>query len=286
MPLNRREAVTSLLAMLAMVMGLGALPEETVAIEPTYDPGDFDYDIHAVMIGHDKARSPWLEMGVNLHLDNGVVAISSASTRDEPPPYVVIAEHPEARRVIDQIVMAMLATGYEVPVAKKKVAPAQPHPGSGRSWWCQMHFAADEHHLPIPRNPELESQLTFDGHTLRLDVVLPPDPVWIGDEEQPNTPLGSFIFTGDPAAFLDAISAEGDRVWLKKQMEWAERPYTYCPECLADGLNKDRTGPCPNCNGRKWIYFTPEEGQRMVKKKAAKRQRRINRAVKRAAANQ
>lgn len=203
MPLNRREAMTSLLTMLAFVMGVGVLPDEADAEGfPTQNDGN---------------------------------------------------------------------------------SPVQPHPGSGRSWWCQMNFAADEHHLPIPRNPELESQLTFDGHTLRMDVSMQQDPVWVDDVERDPIQLGTFIFAGEPAAFLDAISAEGDRVWLKKQLEWAERPGTFCPVCLMDGYVKegDQKVVCPNCNGRKWIYFTPEEGQRMLKKAQAKRQRRINRAVKR-----
>jgi hypothetical protein len=151
----------------------------------------------------------------------------------------------------------------------------QPAPSSSRSWSASWELCAQDDHLPVPRALELETTLVFDGRELRMDVVWPPDPVWVNGIEQPGMELGSFVFTGNPAAFLDEISSDADGEWLRKQMRWAQRPFTWCPACM---LAIDKKPTCENCNGTGWIHFTPEEGRRMVEKNHAERQALIDAA--------
>lgn len=145
----------------------------------------------------------------------------------------------------------------------------QPCPSSSVNWGAQMHLFANDEHLPLPRNLDVMANLVFDGETIRMDLEIESYPAWKDGVEIPPLPLGSFVFTGNPAAFFDEISSDADGEWLKKQQTWAERPSTFCPECL--GIN-DRRPSCETCKGRGWLALTPAEGRRMVQEEFGKRQ--------------
>ncbi len=183
-----------------------------------------------------------------------------------------LLDSPATRREAIASLLAMLALvlgAGDSDAAGVSAEPVeQPEPSSHAVWHTDIHLFAHTDELPIPRNLDIGGDLVFDGATLRLDLWQEPDPIWIGHVEQPNIPLGSFVFIDEPAPLLNRLSVDADAEWLERKLKWAEAPFTFCPVC---GCRiKDKPG-CTNCGGTGWIHFTPEEGRQWVEQAHAER---------------
>jgi hypothetical protein len=149
-----------------------------------------------------------------------------------------------------------------------------PMPTSNREWHGDWHLFGLEDELPV-RNASVETRFAYDGQSITLDVLQPPDPAWIDGIEQPYKSLGSFLLVGNAARFLDGISSIADAAWLKEKERWLQKPFTFCPSCLG---SNDRRPWCEMCKGRAFIDVDASEAEQHVAEEKAKRQAMIDAA--------
>jgi hypothetical protein len=288
--MDRRQAVMLFMAML----GLLALPESDVEaeeiVDPDYDP-EFGYaDCREVVLSPNCPDRPYRYRGILVAQDGHREANASITIEEGGviitgmfgDPVVIPALCNGSIDFVDQMAQALdgiAGTSSEREAAHKafignEIVEDGPLPTSNREWGGEWHLFGLDDELPV-RNASVETRFAYDGHSITMDVLQPPDPAWIDGIEQPYKSLGSFLLVGNAARFLDGISSIADADWLKEKERWLQKPFTFCPSCLG---SNDRRPWCERCKGRAFIDVDASEAEQHVAEEKAKRQAMIDAA--------
>ncbi len=244
MPLNRREAMTSLLAMLAFVMGLGGAIDEAEA--ETRSDSDHvsrlprtDYALDGVFVAHDGD----LEVNALVQIEDAKVSIQRAGSNKVRTIY---AQRPAAIAFVDTLAAELTAIASTPEPFEIPPLPQLP-PHTSTTWGA--HFFGQN------RVRYVSAWLDLATDDLnRVTIALRPA---FGAD---GPPLWSHRLYSDASVeLLSMLSELGDSQHEEALKNDRARAWEiWCPDCR--GIGGTQSG-CTTCHGNYSRIMTPEEAE-------------------------
>lgn len=254
MPLNRREAVTSLLAMLTLVMGLGGAIDEAEA-EPEFSADSAenlprtDYALDGIFVGHDGE----LEVNAEIRIEDAAIAIRQ---RGSTKVRTIYAQKPAAIAFVDTLATELLNGASTLEERRRDAYPVLPTPSlppQTTAAWDIMGFGRGRDNV---RCAGLVTSLIWGDGGAEIEFR----PISGKGSKVEDPPFCSIALPRDVSrALLVSLSELADKSWERHLREQREKAWeVWCPECRGN-LNETRT--CKTCHGNYSRYLTAEEAE-------------------------